>query len=261
MPSSMWRPPARLVPVHERLRVVGEPVAPLPHREDRGLVDPAAEVGGAGHVGAHRHHPLGHLGRVVHEVDEEPAERLLRRFLPAVLAPQAGRHGRRRHRLRLLAREGGGRRRAQLALGAAGVEAGPGVVGVGAERLGQHEHLVPGQQRRVVLRVALDRQRPALDRVGEHHRRPVVLGAPVGVDQGAEVVAAEVAQAGPQLAVVELGDQPLQARRSRPAAARAAPQGWRAAGAGTPRSASRRCGAAGRGRPAARTGHRGGGRT
>ena len=35
--------------------------------------------------------------------------------------------------------------------------------------------LLGGQQRRVVLRVALDRQRPALDRVGEDHRRPVVL--------------------------------------------------------------------------------------
>ena len=35
----------------------------------------------------------------------------------------------------------------------------------------------------MVLRVALDRQRPALDRVGEDHGRPVVLHLAVGLDQ------------------------------------------------------------------------------
>ena len=109
-----------LVPVHERLRVVREPVAPLAHRPDPRLVDPAAEVGGAGHVGADRDHPLGHLGGVVHEVDEEAAERLLGRFLAAVLAAERGRHLGRRARLRLVARERGRRRGRELALRAAG---------------------------------------------------------------------------------------------------------------------------------------------
>ncbi len=207
MPSSMCRPARGLVPVDERLRVVGEPVAPLSHREDRGFVDPAAEVGGAGHVGADRHDPLGHLGRVVHQVHEEAAEGLLGRFAPAVGAAQARRHGRRRRGLRLVASERGGRGGAQLGLAAARVEAGPGIVGVRVEGGGELQHLVARQQRRMVLGVALDRQRPALDRVGEHDRRPVVLGAPVGVDQRAEVVPAEVAQAGAQLAVVEIGHE------------------------------------------------------
>ena len=64
----------------------------------------------------------------------------------------------------------------------------------------------------MILRVALDRERPALDRVGEHHRRPVVVGGLVGVDQLAEVVPAEVPEAGAQLGVVELGHQPRELR-------------------------------------------------
>jgi hypothetical protein len=59
----------------------------------------------------------------------------------------------------------------------------------------------------VVLRVALDRQRPALDRVGEHDRGAVVVHGPVRLDQLAGVVPAEVAQGGPQLVVRQLADQ------------------------------------------------------
>ena len=200
----------RLVPVHERLRIVGEPVAPLSHRPDAALVDPAAQVGGAGHVGAERDHPLRHLGRLVDEVDEEAPERLLGRLRAAVLAPERGRHRRRLARRGLLAGEGGGRGGAQLALRAGRVERGPGIVGVGAQRAGQLEHLLAREQRGVVLRVALHRQRPALDRVGEHHRRAVAVHGAVGLDQLGGVVAAEVAQPGPQLAVAQLHHEPLE---------------------------------------------------
>ena len=217
------------------------------------LVDPAAEVGGAGHVGAERDHPFRHLGRLVDEVHEEAPERLLGRLGAAVLAPERGRHRRRLARRGLLAREGGGRGGAQLALRAGRVERGPGLVGVGAQRAGQLEHLLAREQRGVVLRVALDRQRPALDRVGEHHRRAVAVHGAVGLDQLGRVVPAQVAQAGAQLAVAQLHHEPLAARRRRRAGARAAPRGARAAGAGTPRWASRRCAGAARRRRAART--------
>ena len=113
-------------------------------------------------------------------------------------------------RERLVARERGGRCRAELVLGAAGLEALPGPFVVRAELGRELRELLGRQQRGVVLRVALDRQRPALDRVGEHHRRPVVLHGAVGVDQLAEVMTAEVPEARPQLRIVELVHQPRQ---------------------------------------------------
>jgi hypothetical protein len=104
----------------------------------------------------------------------------------------------------LLARERGRGSRAELALGAARVEALPGALGVGAELRCELRELLHREQRGVILRMTLDRQRPALDRVGEHHRRAIVLGGAVRLDQLAEVVAAEVAEAGTQVGVVEL---------------------------------------------------------
>src|SRR5215204_2531714 len=59
----------------------------------------------------------------------------------------------------------------------------------------------------MVLRVPLDRQRPALDRVGEDHGRAVVLHLAVGLDQLADVVAAEVAERRAQLVVAELAGE------------------------------------------------------
>ena len=197
----------RLVPVDQRLGVVGEPVAPLAHRPDAGLVDPAAQVRGAGHVRAHGHHALGHTRRVVHQVDEEAAEGLLSRLLAAVLAAQRRRHLRRRARLRVLAREHARGRGRELALRAGRVERRPGLVRVGAELPRELGELLLGEERRVVLRVALDRQRPALDRVGEDHGRAVVLHRPVRLDQLPDVVAAEVAEARAQLIVAQLGHE------------------------------------------------------
>ncbi len=65
--------------------------------------------------------------------------------------------------------------------------------------------LLVGEQRRVVGGMALGRQPPALDRVGEDDARAVAdgVGLAVAVDQRREVVAAEVAERGQQLALVE----------------------------------------------------------
>ena len=65
----------------------------------------------------------------------------------------------------------------------------------------------------MVGRVALGGQRPALDRVGEHDARAVAhgVGLAVGVDQRGEVVPAEVAEGGQQVAVGEPRDVDLQA--------------------------------------------------
>ena len=198
----------RLVPVDERLGVVGKPVPPFTHRPDLALVDPAPEVRRAGDVGAHSDHALGHLAGLVDEIYEEAAEGLLSGSGAAVLSPELGRNGGRRPRLGLVARERGGRRGAQLSLGARWVERRPGLVGVGAEHLGQLDHLVARQQRGMVLGMALDRQRPALDRVGEDHRRAVRLDGPVGLDQLGRVVAAEVAHRRAQLGVGQLHHEP-----------------------------------------------------
>ena len=63
----------------------------------------------------------------------------------------------------------------------------------------------------MVRGVALGGQRPALDRVGEDDARPVadLVGLAVAVDQAREVVAAEVAERGQQVGVVEVVDVDL----------------------------------------------------
>ena len=77
-----------LAPAHERVRVVSEPVDPVSQRPDPDPVDPAAEVGRRGDVGAHRDHPRGRLGRLAIEVGEQPAELLLGRGAAGVLAAE-----------------------------------------------------------------------------------------------------------------------------------------------------------------------------
>ena len=81
-----------------------------------------------------------------------------------------------------------------------------GILRVGAERLRELPVLLLVEQRGVVGRVALGRQPPALDRVGEHDRRAVAhrVGLAVAVEQRAEVVAAEVAERVQQLVVLEV---------------------------------------------------------
>src|SRR5215210_7833209 len=103
----------------------------------------------------------------------------------------------------------GGGRRGGLALPAAWVERGPRVVSVRAERIRELGELLDGEERRVVLRMPLDRERPALDRVGEDHGRAIVLHRPVRLDQLADVVAAEIAEGAPQLVVGQVADERL----------------------------------------------------
>ena len=145
-----------------------------PEVPDPGAVDPAAEVRRGRDVGTDRDDVRGDLGRVVREVDEEAPERLLRRGAAGVRRgrrrPAGSRRGGRRDRLALEPRGG---LSAQLRLGRSVGEARPRIGGVGAELGGELLPLLGRQQRRVVGRVALGRQPPRLDRVGEDHRRPV----------------------------------------------------------------------------------------
>ena len=174
-------------------------------------VDPAAEVGRGGHVGRDGHHVLGDLGRLVGELDEQAPERLLGGARPRVRAPELG-----GHRRRLVALDGlalqARRHRARTAAPRPSPcsKARHGSCGVGAELLGEVEELLVVEQRRVVGGMALGGQRPALDRVGEDDRRAVAhgVGGAVGGEQRLEVVAAEVAEGGQQLARAEVGDQP-----------------------------------------------------
>ena len=77
---------------------------------------------------------------------------------------------------------------------------------------GQLRELLGRQQRRVVGGMALGRQPPALDRVGEDDARPVAhrVGLAEAFDQRAEVVAAEVAEGGQQVGVVAGEDADLE---------------------------------------------------
>ena len=93
---------ADLAPAQHPLGVVREPVVPVPHRPHPGLVDPAAEVGRRGDVGAAGDHPGGRLRGVVREVGQEAAEGGLGGDRLAVRVAELGRDGdrsRRRHRL------------------------------------------------------------------------------------------------------------------------------------------------------------------
>ena len=256
-------PVVGLAPAHERVGVVGEPVDALADAPDAAAVDPAAEVRRRGDVGRDGDHVRGHLRRLVVEVDEQPPERLLRGPRPRVRAPELD-----GHRRRLVARDGlalepRGRRGAQPPLGRVVLEGPPRVVGVGAQLPGEVDELLVVEQRRVVGRVALGGQRPALDRVGEDDRRAVAhgVGGAVGGQQPLEVVAAEVAEGGQQLARPEVRDQPRDAADRRRAGARATARRRRAAGAGTPRCPSRRCARAARRRRRGRRAPAGAART
>ena len=108
--------------------------------------------------------------------------------------------------------------RAHLARRAGLGAAAPRLAGIGAQGGGELGYLLLGEQRRVVLRMALDRQPVALDRVGHDHRGPVIGDGPERGVQRAEVVPAQVADGPGQGRVVEVGDE----RRDRLVAARAA---------------------------------------
>ena len=118
------------------------------------------------------------------------------------------------------------RRRARhsAASGEPGAKPRPRIVGVGAELAGELRPLRVAQQRRVVARVALGRQPPGLDRVGEDHRRPVVIGvgrARTRRSRSARSWPPRSRTAAMQLGVVEVGDDAPDVVRRR-AVARAA---------------------------------------
>ena len=154
----------RLAPAHERVGVVGEPVDPLAHVPDADAVDPAAEVGRGGDVGADRDDARGDLGRGVREVDEEaPEAPAASRPLPACARPRSARH-RRRLGLAAAARAPAARRarRQSSASGVPAANARPRVARRSAPSSAASScPLLGGEQRRVVGRDALGRQPPA----------------------------------------------------------------------------------------------------
>ena len=88
-----------------------------------------------------------------------------------------------------------------------GLEPGPRRRRVHAERRGEVGELLVAQQRRMILRMALDRQAVTLDRVGDDHRRPAVVDLRVRLPQRVQVVPAQVADRLDQGAIVQFGDQ------------------------------------------------------
>ena len=162
---------------------------------------------------------VGHLGRLAHEVDEEAPERLLGGLRALVLAPEVvGHRGRIGHELRRRPVQPPAGGRAQRRLGRVVRRTAPtGPRGRCRACCASCAVLLAVEERAVVGRVALGRQHPALDRVGEDDGRAPRLGVglAIGVDERAEVVAAEVAERWPAA-------RRRRARRRRPPAARAA---------------------------------------
>lgn len=76
-------------PAEDPFEVVREPVLAFTDGPDSGFVDPAAEVGGGGNVGAAGDDTVGHLGRCPFQVGQEPSQRGLRGN-PVAVAPWQG---------------------------------------------------------------------------------------------------------------------------------------------------------------------------
>src|SRR6202012_1635383 len=91
----------------------------------------------------------------------------------------------------------------------------PGQVGADAEAAGELGDLRGGQQRGVILRMALDGQAVALDRVGEDHGRAGVVDLREGLIERPQVVTAKVAHRLPQRLVGDGGEDVADGVRAR----------------------------------------------
>ena len=194
--------PGRLLPpVQDRLGVVGEPVGPLPGRPHADLVDPAAEVGARADVRAHRHHPPRRLGRLPGQVEQRPAQCRLGGGHPAGVRPRScGTAGGACPGDARAAQPPGGlraQRAAALPRRAARCHGRPGSAPSCAA---SSPIWASRQQRGMVLRMPLDGQAVALDRVGQDHRRPAVVDRLERFVQRRQVMPAEVADGARQAA-------------------------------------------------------------
>ena len=215
MPSSMCWPVGALGPLQHRVLAPGPPGAGAEHAHP---VDEAGQVGRRGHVRRRgdqvRRHRL-----EPGQLDQDPPERLLGGDRPGRAQAGGVGHGDRGRGARTACRARCSRRAAaHCPAGVIGSSRSHSVASVRPSRVAQLVDLLGGQQRRVVARVAGDRQAPALDRVGEQHARPVLLRVALGerLQQRAEVVAGQV------------GDQ------RRPARRRAGPRRTRSPSPGAP---------------------------
>ena len=85
-----------LAPLDEHPGIVGEPVRAVADVPDARAVDPAAQIGGGGDIGADRHHARRDLRCDLVEIGQEPSQSLLRRGVAAVHSIEIDRSRRRR---------------------------------------------------------------------------------------------------------------------------------------------------------------------
>ena len=193
----------RFAPGHG-LRRVGERIGPRLQPVHARAVDPAREV--------RRHRDVGGDGddRVAlgaaRERAEDAAERLLRGHRARVRLVERARHGRcgRTRRRRPQRRQPAHVRR----LGAGGIEPGPFLARHDAKGLAQLGDLGWARDHRVVERIGRGGQSPALDRVGQDHRRPaaLALGLVERLEDRREIVAANIGHERGQRVVREAGE-------------------------------------------------------
>ena len=171
-------------------------VVALGGRVHAALVDEPAEVGRDRHVGRGGDDPVADTVDVGQAGEDSPEGLLGRRRAGGDRIACRGRDGQGR------GGDGGGfvvdrrRRRARSSrpAGESGSKRSHSVSTSSPTAVAEVVDLLGGQQRRMVHRVAGDRQTLSLDRVGEHDRRPVGdrVARPERVEQHAEVVAAEI---------------------------------------------------------------------
>ena len=186
---------------------LGEDVGHVAAAEQAALVDPGAEVGRDGDVGRGGDDPVGEVAAGLRQVEQDAAERGLRRLLVA------GRGGDRGDR------DVAEAARALVAGDAAALEqrldAGPRIVAdaferlpflalAHAHRLAQRGHLGRVHQAGVIVLVAGEGQAEALDRPGDEQGRDVVLRGVERLDQRLHAMAAEVGEQRRERGVVML---------------------------------------------------------
>src|SRR3954454_14994743 len=189
----------------ERIGVVREPVDALADVPRAGLVDPPTEVRRGSDIRAHGDRARRRVWRGSREIEEEAPEALLRRSRAAVRMSELRGNRGWPSRLGSSSLQPIGRLTAQTPLVRSLCELRPWILVIGSELDRKLLPLVARQERGVIARMALGRQTPCLDRVGEDDRRPVAGGVciAIGVEYQLEVVPAEITDRERELSVVE----------------------------------------------------------
>ncbi|MCY1227792.1 hypothetical protein D9M72_400800 [compost metagenome] len=179
-------------PAEDPFEVVREPVLAFTDGPDTGFVNPAAEIGGGGNVGAAGDYTVGHLRRCPFQVGQEPSQCGLGGNSVAVAPWQGGRDLEGRGHRGLPPLEPEGCPGAGPFFDGARLKFSPWIVKVHPGGLGQCFHLIFGQERRVIVRMSFRGKSTALDRVGEDDGGPGGIDLFVSVEQQSDVVSAEI---------------------------------------------------------------------